>query len=78
MVGLRMPLTVIQPWHRVEIADGQVNGKTISFRAWKYDGYRNYLQYEGSLDGDELKLMVTRETPSGPVAAATTARRLPY
>lgn len=74
-VGLRMPLTVTHPWHRVEIADGVVDGRTVSFSAWQYDQYRGTLRYAGIVDGDTLRLTITRDTPRGPERREVVARR---
>lgn len=77
-VGLRMPLTVTQPWHRVAIADGTVEGRVVSFSAWQYDQFRNTLRYRGVVDGDELRLTITRDTPAGRERREVVARRSPY
>ena len=74
-VGLRMPLTVTKPWHRVAIADGVADGRTVSFSAWQYDQFRNTLHYRGVVDGDVLRLTITRDTPAGPVRREVVARR---
>ena len=63
------------PQRPVEIADGQLEGTHLSFSAWEFDRYRNRVRYEGTLDGQVLKLTLTRATSRGPERIEVTARR---
>jgi hypothetical protein len=63
----------------VEISSGQFDGSLVSFEVWALDTFRNRTRYEGQLDGNTLRLTLTRETPAGrETIAQVAAARLPY
>lgn len=63
----------------VQISDGRFDGTTVAFEIWVLDGYRNRTRYEGRLDGEVLRLTLTREAPGGrEVIAEVAAERLDY
>jgi hypothetical protein len=66
------------PPHPVEITRGRLEGDTLSFEVWRFDGYHNRLHVEARTDGDRLALDFRREAPDGPVTFATHARRVEY
>jgi hypothetical protein len=66
------------PLRPVEISDGTIDGDRVSFSAWQFDGYKNRLRFSGVLDGDSLRLTMSRETAAGPEKIDAIARRLPY
>jgi hypothetical protein len=59
-----------------EITDGKVDGNNISFSVKReMNGNTMVSKYEGTLDGDNLKLKITRDTQNGPQTNEVTAKR---
>ena len=59
-----------------EITDGKVDGNNISFTVKReFQGNAMVTKYEGVLNGDELKLKITRDTQNGPMTNEVTAKR---
>jgi hypothetical protein len=65
------------PSRPVEISDGKVNGTHVSFSVWQFDGYKNRMHYDGSVDGDRLVLTITRDTANGTERTQAVAVRTP-
>jgi hypothetical protein len=66
------------PLRPVEISDGKVDGNHVSFGVWQFDGYKNRMRYEGTVDGDRLTLTMTRDTANGAERKEAVAVRKPY
>jgi hypothetical protein len=59
-----------------EITDGKVDGNNISFTVKReYNGNTMVTKYEGTLEGDTLKLKVTRDTPNGSMSNDVVAKK---
>jgi hypothetical protein len=59
-----------------EITDGKVDGNNVSFTVKREMGGNTVVsKYEGTLDGDNLKLKITRDTQNGPQTNEVTAKR---
>lgn len=59
-----------------QISNGKVSGSMVSFETkMEYNGNTRVTKYEGTLDGDQLKLKVTREGQNGPQTSEVTAKR---
>jgi hypothetical protein len=63
------------PQRPVEISDGRIDGRQLTFSAWEFDGYKNRIHYVGEVAGDALDLTMTRETPTGPKKTSVKAVR---
>ena len=59
----------------MEISDGRIDGRQLTFSAWQFDGYKNRVRYAGEVTGDVLDLTMTRETPAGPEKTTVKAVR---
>jgi hypothetical protein len=60
----------------IAISDGKVDGDNISFTVKReFNGNAMVIKYEGVLNGDELKLKITRNGPDGPVTTDVVAKR---
>jgi hypothetical protein len=59
-----------------EITDGKVDGNKVSFTVKReFNGNSMITKYEGEINGDELKLKITRDTQNGPMTNEVTAKR---
>ena len=59
-----------------EIMDGKVDGNNVSFSVKReMNGNTMVTKYEGTLDGDSMKLKITRDTQNGPQTNEVTAKR---
>jgi hypothetical protein len=65
------------PPTEVEITNGKVDGNNISFEVKRSMGGNDVVfKYEGTLDGDTMKLKITRPGQDGsPVTTEATAKR---
>ena len=60
----------------IEITDGKVDGNNISFTVKReFNGNSMVTKYEGVVNGDELKLKITRDGQDGPVTTEVVAKR---
>ena len=66
------------PAHDVEITRGTVTGETLTFQIWQFDGFHNRIHATARASDDGLELEFRRETPAGPDAFTTRARRATY
>src|SRR5262245_10686191 len=66
------------PSRPVEIGDGKVDGTHVSFSVWQFDGYKNRMHYDGTVEGDRLALTMTRDTANGPERTQAVGVRKPY
>ena len=59
-----------------EITDGKVDGNNVSFTVKReFNGNTMTIKYEGTINGDEMKLKITRDTQNGPMTNEVTAKR---
>jgi opacity protein-like surface antigen len=59
-----------------EITDGKVDGNNVSFTVKReFNGNTMTIKYEGTVNGDEMKLKITRDTQNGPMTNEVTAKR---
>jgi hypothetical protein len=59
-----------------EITDGKVDGNKVSFTVKReFNGNVNVTKYEGVIDGDSMKLKVTRNGQNGETTTEVTAKR---
>jgi len=59
-----------------EITDGKVDGNMVSFTVKReFNGNSMVTKYEGTVNGDEMKLKVTRDTQNGPQTSEVTAKK---
>ncbi|MDE3166765.1 MAG: hypothetical protein KGN36_13245 [Acidobacteriota bacterium] len=59
-----------------EITDGKVDGNNVSFTVKReFNGNAFVTKYEGVVNGDEMKLKITRDTPNGPMSNDVTAKK---
>ena len=59
-----------------EIMDGKVDGNNVSFTVKReFNGNTMVTKYEGTVNGDEMKLKITRDTQNGPMTNEVTAKR---
>jgi hypothetical protein len=59
-----------------EITDGKVDGNNVSFTVKReFNGNTMVQKFEGTLNGDEMKLKITRDTQNGPQTSEVTAKR---
>jgi len=59
-----------------EITDGKVDGNNVSFTVKReFNGNTMVTKYEGTINGDEMKLKITRDTQNGPMTNEVTAKR---
>ncbi len=59
-----------------EITDGKVDGNKVSFTVKReFNGNVNVTKYEGVIDGDSMKLKVTRNGQNGETTSEVTAKR---
>ncbi|HXB73102.1 MAG TPA: hypothetical protein VNY05_33000 [Candidatus Acidoferrales bacterium] len=59
-----------------EIMDGKVDGNNVSFSVKReMNGNTMVTKYEGTLDGDSMKLKITRDGQNGPQTTEVTAKR---
>ena len=58
------------------ITDGKVDGNNVSFTVKReFNGNTMVQKFEGTLDGDSLKLKITRDTQNGPQTNEVVAKR---
>ena|SRR5690242_19450178 len=59
-----------------EITDGKVDGNKVSFTVKReFNGNAFVMKYEGEIDGDTMKLKITRDGQNGPQTNEVTAKR---
>ena len=59
-----------------EISDGKVDGNNVSFTVKReMGGQTRVTKYEGTLDGETLKLKITRDTQNGPMTNEVVAKK---
>jgi hypothetical protein len=59
-----------------EITDGKVDGNNISFTVKREMGGNTMVQkFEGTVNGDEIKFKITRDTQNGPQTNEVTAKK---
>lgn len=59
-----------------EITDGKVDGNKVSFTVKReFNGNTMVQKFEGTVDGDAMKLKITRDTQDGPTTSEVTAKR---
>ena len=59
-----------------EITDGKVDGNNVSFTVKReFNGNTMVTKYEGTVNGDEMRLKITRDTQNGPMTNEVTAKR---
>jgi hypothetical protein len=59
-----------------EITDGKVDGNNVSFTVKReFNGNTMVQKFEGTADGDTMKLKITRDTQNGPMTNEVTAKR---
>jgi hypothetical protein len=66
------------PAHDVEITRGTLNGDTLTFQIWQFDGFHNRIQANARVADGGLAVEFRRDTAAGPDAFTTRARRAPY
>ena len=63
------------PAHDVEITRGTLKGDMLTFQIWQFDGFHNRIHATARVVDGGLELEFRRETPAGPDAFTTRARR---
>jgi hypothetical protein len=64
--------------NELAISDGKVSGETLSFLVKsKADDSAAITKFDGVMEGDKLKLKITRKGPRGDESTQVTARRCP-
>jgi hypothetical protein len=59
-----------------EITDGKVDGNNVSFTVKReFNGNSFVTKYEGVVNGEEMKLKITREGQNGPVSNDVVAKK---
>jgi hypothetical protein len=59
-----------------EITDGKVDGNNVSFTVKReFNGNTMVTKYEGVVDGDSMKLKITRDTQNGPTTTEVVAKK---
>ena len=59
-----------------EITDGKVDGNNVSFTVKReFNGNSMVTKYEGTVNGDEMKLKITRDGQNGPTTNEVTAKK---
>jgi len=59
-----------------EITDGKVDGNNVSFTVKReFNGNSMVTKYEGVVDGDSMKLKITRDTQNGPTTTEVVAKK---
>ena len=59
-----------------EITDGKVDGNNVSFTVKReFNGNTMVTKYEGVVNGDEMKLKITRDTQNGPMTTEVVAKK---
>jgi uncharacterized protein (DUF2147 family) len=59
-----------------EITNGKVEGNNVSFEVKReFNGNEMVTKYEGTVNGDEMKLKISRDTPNGPMTNEVTAKK---
>lgn len=66
------------PAHDVEISRGALEGDTLTFQIWRFDGFHNRLHVTARVAGDGLELEFRRESSDGPERFTARARRATY
>jgi len=58
------------------ITDGKVDGNNVSFSIKReFNGNTMVQKFEGTVDGDTMKLKITRDTQNGPMTNEVTAKK---
>ena len=59
-----------------EITDGKVDGNKVSFTVTReFNGNKMVQKFEGEVNGDEMKLKITRDGQNGPTSNDVVAKR---
>jgi hypothetical protein len=59
-----------------EVMDGKVDGNNVSFTVKReFNGNTMVTKYEGVVDGDSMKLKITRDTQNGPMTTEVVAKK---
>jgi hypothetical protein len=59
-----------------EVMDGKVDGNNVSFTVKREMGGNTVVtKYEGVVNGDEMKLKITRDTQNGPTTTEVVAKK---
>ena len=59
-----------------EVTDGKVDGNNVSFTVKReFNGNTMVTKYEGVVNGDEMKLKITRDTQNGPTTTEVVAKK---
>src|SRR6185436_15410546 len=59
-----------------EITDGKVDGDKVSFTVTReFNGNKMVQKFEGTVNGDEMKLKITRDGQNGPTTSDVVAKR---
>ena len=59
-----------------EITDGKVDGDKVSFTVKReFNGNSMVTKYEGTVNGEEMKLKITRDTQNGPMTNDVVAKK---